>query len=93
MLSPPAGLHAAVPCLSHGLLQNPKQDVMVDPVRGPVKYQGESPGHKVAMRPADQVGRRDIKLLLVMTAGLSLGNVHMLDLQSCRAKLACCADA
>jgi hypothetical protein len=28
---------------------------MVDPVRGPVKIQGQSPGNKVMMRPADQV--------------------------------------
>ncbi|WIA15332.1 hypothetical protein OEZ85_001998 [Tetradesmus obliquus] len=34
---------------------NPTQDVMIDPVRGAVKMQGESPGHKVMMRPADQV--------------------------------------
>ncbi|WIA35535.1 hypothetical protein OEZ86_003961 [Tetradesmus obliquus] len=34
---------------------NPTQDVMIDPVRGAVKVQGESPGHKVMMRPADQV--------------------------------------
>jgi hypothetical protein len=35
---------------------------MVDPVRGAAKLegalQGQSPGHKVMMRPADQVGRK-----------------------------------
>jgi hypothetical protein len=41
-------------------LQNSSQDVMVDPVRGPVQIQGQSPGNKVMMRPADQVQQADV---------------------------------
>jgi hypothetical protein len=40
-------------------LQNSSQDVMVDPVRGPVKIQSQSPVNKVMMRPADQVRQAD----------------------------------
>jgi len=35
--------------------QNPTQDAVVDPVRGVTKVESSTPGHKVAMRPREQV--------------------------------------
>lgn len=39
-------------------LQNPNQDVVIDPIRGPVKYDSDTPGHKVQMRTAGHVSKR-----------------------------------
>lgn len=43
------------PCAFPVLLQNPTQDAVIDPVRGVTKKEGHSPGHKIQMRPSEQV--------------------------------------
>lgn len=48
----PAMTYAAAAASS---LQNPTQNVMIDPVRGVTKSDSPTPGHKVQMRTADQV--------------------------------------
>lgn len=35
--------------------QNPTQDAVVDPEHGVTKVESSTPGHKIAMRPREQV--------------------------------------
>jgi hypothetical protein len=44
------------PHTRHAAPQNPTQDAVIDPIRGVTKRESDTPGHKIQMRPSDQVG-------------------------------------